>query len=71
MTFDVVFVGGGTPSIMPPELIYRLSTAIKKISHYLLIMNGHLNVKQKQLHQKEWLLWLKVEPTEGALVSKH
>ncbi|QEK64903.1 Oxygen-independent coproporphyrinogen-III oxidase-like protein [Bacillus safensis] len=30
MTFDVVFVGGGTPSIMPPELIYRLSTAIKE-----------------------------------------
>ncbi|ASV70185.1 MULTISPECIES: coproporphyrinogen-III oxidase family protein [Cytobacillus] len=30
MKFDVVFVGGGTPSVLTPELIYKLSTAIKE-----------------------------------------
>lgn len=30
MKFDVVFVGGGTPSVLTPELIQKLSSAIKE-----------------------------------------
>lgn len=30
MNFDVVFVGGGTPSVLTPELIKKLSDAIKE-----------------------------------------
>lgn len=30
MKFDVVFVGGGTPSVLTPELIYKLTTALKE-----------------------------------------
>jgi anaerobilin synthase len=30
LTFDVVYVGGGTPSVLTPDLIYKLTTAVKE-----------------------------------------
>lgn len=30
LTFDSVFVGGGSPSVLPPELISKLCTAVKQ-----------------------------------------